>query len=47
MSVTLVDKGPYAPILLQEVINTVASGGNIDHIQTSMNIHPSREDDGA
>ncbi|HUX48807.1 MAG TPA: dihydrolipoyl dehydrogenase [Dehalococcoidia bacterium] len=33
--------GPYAPILIQEVINTMASGGGIDQIQTSMHIHPS------
>jgi mycothione reductase len=31
--------GPYAPILIQEVINAAASGG-IDQIQTSMHIHP-------
>jgi mycothione reductase len=33
--------GPYAPILIQEVINAMASGGGIDQIQTSMHIHPS------
>jgi len=32
--------GPYAPILIQEVINAMASGGGIDHIQASMHIHP-------
>jgi len=32
--------GPYAPILIQEVINAMASGGGIDQIQTSMHIHP-------
>ena len=32
--------GPYAPILIQEVIDTIASGGGIDQIQTSMHIHP-------
>ncbi len=32
--------GPYAPILIQEVINTVASSGRIDQIQTGMHIHP-------
>jgi dihydrolipoamide dehydrogenase len=32
--------GPYAPILIQEVINTITSGGGIDQIQTSMHIHP-------
>lgn len=33
--------GPYAPILIQEVINAMASGGGIDEIQTGMHIHPS------
>lgn len=32
--------GPYAPILIQEVINVMASGGGTDQIQTSMHIHP-------
>ena len=32
--------GPYAPILIQEVINAMASGGGIDQIQMSMHIHP-------
>jgi mycothione reductase len=32
--------GPYAPILIQEVINAMASGGGIDQIQTCMHIHP-------
>ncbi len=32
--------GPYAPILIQEVIEAMASGGGIDQIQTSMHIHP-------
>jgi mycothione reductase len=32
--------GPYAPILIQEVINAMASGGGIDQIQGSMHIHP-------
>jgi mycothione reductase len=32
--------GPYAPILIQEVINAMVSGGGIDQIQTSMHIHP-------
>jgi len=32
--------GPYAPILIQEVINAMASGGDIDQIQTGMHIHP-------
>jgi mycothione reductase len=33
--------GPFAPILIQEVINAVASGGGIDQIRMSMHIHPS------
>jgi mycothione reductase len=32
--------GPYAPILIQEVINAMTSGGGIDQIQASMHIHP-------
>ena len=32
--------GPYAPILIQEVINGMASGVSIDHIQAGMHIHP-------
>jgi mycothione reductase len=32
--------GPYAPILIQEVIDAMASGISIDHIQASMHIHP-------
>jgi len=32
--------GPYAPILIQEVINVMASGGGIDQIQRGMHIHP-------
>jgi mycothione reductase len=32
--------GPYAPILIQEVINAMASGGNIDQIQDGLHIHP-------
>jgi len=32
--------GPYAPTLIQEVINAMASGGNIDQIQAGMHIHP-------
>ncbi len=32
--------GPYAPILIQEVINAMASGGGIDQIQAGMHIHP-------
>jgi mycothione reductase len=33
--------GPYAPILIQEAINAIASGGGIDQIRTAMHIHPS------
>lgn len=32
--------GSYAPILIQEVINVMASGGGIDQIQTGIHIHP-------
>jgi mycothione reductase len=32
--------GPYAPILIQEVISAMASGGGIDQIQAGMHIHP-------
>jgi mycothione reductase len=32
--------GPYAPILIQEVIDTMAGGGTIEHISSSMHIHP-------
>jgi dihydrolipoamide dehydrogenase len=32
--------GPYAPILIQEVINTMAIGGGIQHIAHGMHIHP-------
>ena len=32
--------GPYAPILIQEVIDTMTAGIGIDHIQASMHIHP-------
>jgi mycothione reductase len=34
--------GPFAPILIQEVINAMASGATVDHIQASMHIHPAR-----
>ncbi len=33
--------GPYAPILIQEVIDAMTSGGGIDQIRRSMQIHPS------
>jgi mycothione reductase len=32
--------GPYAPILIQEVINVMASGSGVDQIQAGMHIHP-------
>jgi mycothione reductase len=32
--------GPYAPILIQEVVDTMTAGISIDHIQASMHIHP-------
>jgi dihydrolipoamide dehydrogenase len=32
--------GPYAPILIQEVINAMALGGNIEFIGRGMHIHP-------
>jgi mycothione reductase len=32
--------GPYAPVLIQEVTNAMASGGDIKQIQESMHIHP-------
>jgi mycothione reductase len=32
--------GPYAPILIQEVINVMASAGNINHLEAGMHIHP-------
>ena len=32
--------GPYAPILIQEVVNAMTSDGGIDWIQASMHIHP-------
>jgi mycothione reductase len=32
--------GPYAPILIQEVINAMAANISIDHIQATMHIHP-------
>jgi mycothione reductase len=32
--------GPYAPILIQEVISVMASGGGVDNLQAAMHIHP-------
>jgi pyruvate/2-oxoglutarate dehydrogenase complex dihydrolipoamide dehydrogenase (E3) component len=31
---------PYAPILIQEVINAMTSGGQVEEIQEGMHIHP-------
>jgi dihydrolipoamide dehydrogenase len=32
--------GPYAPELIQEVVNTMAGGGDIDSVSRGMHIHP-------
>jgi mycothione reductase len=32
--------GPYAAIVIQEVINVMASAGNVTHLQAGMHIHP-------
>jgi mycothione reductase len=32
--------GPYAPEIIQEVVNAMTSGGNMDEIHGSMHIHP-------
>ena len=32
--------GPYAPILVQEVVNAMAHGGQIGYIWRGMHIHP-------
>ncbi|MFH1651363.1 MAG: dihydrolipoyl dehydrogenase [Chloroflexota bacterium] len=32
--------GPYAPILIQEVVNAMVSGGHIDEINGGQHIHP-------
>jgi mycothione reductase len=32
--------GPFAPIIIQEVITNMASGGKISHIESAMHIHP-------
>ena len=32
--------GPYAPILIQEVINVMAATGKINHLESGMHIHP-------
>ena len=32
--------GPYAPVLIQEVVNAMTSGGNIEEINQGIHIHP-------
>ena len=32
--------GPYAPVLIQEVVNAMTSGGHIDEINEGIHIHP-------
>jgi mycothione reductase len=32
--------GPYAPILIQEVVNAMQSGGNVDEVVRGIHIHP-------
>ncbi|MFW6150302.1 MAG: dihydrolipoyl dehydrogenase [Chloroflexota bacterium] len=32
--------GPYAPILIQEVVNAMASGGQVEEIHAGIHIHP-------
>jgi mycothione reductase len=32
--------GPFAPIIIQEVINVMASSGKVNHIEAGMHIHP-------
>jgi dihydrolipoamide dehydrogenase len=32
--------GPYAPLLIQEVINVMAAKGNASHLRTGLHIHP-------
>ena len=32
--------GPYAPELIQEVVNAMTSGGHIDEIDEGIHIHP-------
>jgi dihydrolipoamide dehydrogenase len=32
--------GPYAPELIQEVINAMATGGGVHSINEGMHIHP-------
>ena len=32
--------GPYAPVLIQEVVNAMTSGGNIEELNQGVHIHP-------
>ncbi len=32
--------GPYAPVLIQEVVNAMTSGGHVDEINEGIHIHP-------
>jgi len=32
--------GPYAPVLIQEVVNAMTSGGGIDELNQGIHIHP-------
>ena len=32
--------GPYAPTLIQEVINAMTSGGHLEEIERGIHIHP-------
>jgi dihydrolipoamide dehydrogenase len=32
--------GPYAPILIQEVVNAMTSGGHVNEIYEGIHIHP-------
>lgn len=32
--------GPYAPVLIQEVVNAMTSGGNIEELNKGIHIHP-------
>lgn len=33
--------GPYAPELIQEVVNAMTSGGDVDELNEGIHIHPS------
>ena len=32
--------GPYAPVLIQEVVNAITSGGHVEEINQGIHIHP-------